>query len=297
MSIFEIITDFLIFAALAISFYHFLKTNDFKTSLIIICGYLGGAIGFFTLLINILYIFSTCHDIYIRDVINWYIACPIFVILYIVSILLLYIYYTKKPKEIDKERVILLMLMKKMCQFNLDAKNEQYKLVDDFFHLTEYDNWENLDPFFFSWMNTIPIIKELSLHKKQIYMNLLFKLAITRDGIKLDEWSFLMDVMTKINLNNNWKQHLIKRYSPLRTEFEEQEEEYIPKSKPTADTSMYFNILGIESTSDIAQIRKAYHALALIHHPDMHQNANRKNECEAKMAQINDAYEKIIASL
>lgn len=297
MSIFEIITDFLIFAALAISFYHFLKTNDFKTSLIIICGYLGGAIGFFTLLINILYIFSTCHDIYIRDVINWYIACPIFVILYIVSILLLYIYYTKKPKEIDKERVILLMLMKKMCQFNLDAKNEQYKLVDDFFHLTEYDNWENLDPFFFSWMNTIPIIKELSLHKKQIYMNLLFKLAITRDGIKLNEWSFLMDVMTKINLNNNWKQHLIKRYSPLRTEFEEQEKEYIPKSKPTADTSMYFNILGIESTSDIAQIKKAYHALALIHHPDMHQNANRKKECEIQMAKINDAYEKIMASL
>lgn len=271
--------------------------NDIKSFFIINSRFLGVIIGIFTLFLNISLLYIYTHPECSTCGVNWYRACPAFVILYIVSFLLIYIYYTKKPKEIDKERVILLMLMKKMCQFNLDAKNEQYKLVDDFFHLTEYDNWENLDPFFFSWMNTIPIIKELPLHKKQIYMNLLFKLAITRDGIKLDEWSFLMDVMTKMNLNNKWKQHLIKRYSPLRTEFEEQEEEYIPKSKPTADTSMYFNILGIESTSDIAQIRKAYHALALIHHPDMHQNANRKNECEAKMAQINDAYEKIIASL
>ena len=289
MSIFEIITDFLILAALAINFRHLLKLNNVKTFLISNCGFTGGIIGFFTLLMNISCFFSTCP-------VNWYIACPFFAINYIVSILLIYIYYTKNPKEIDKERVILLMLMKKMCQFNLDAKNEQNILVDDFFHLTKQDNWETLDPFFFSWKNTITTIKDLPLNEKKDYLNLLFKLAITQDGIKNDEWDFLMKVINGINLNENWKQHYIKRYSPLRTEFENHEYD-IPKSEPITEKDKYFEILEISPTSDITQIKKAYHVLALKYHPDMHQNAYTKEKCEEIMAQINDAYEKVIASL
>ena len=55
----------------------------------------------------------------------------------------------------------------------------------------------------------------------------------------------------------------------------------------------YYAILGLEENASDEEIKKAYHSLALQHHPDLPKNADRVEECEAMMAKINEAYEKI----
>lgn len=49
----------------------------------------------------------------------------------------------------------------------------------------------------------------------------------------------------------------------------------------------YYTILGVSQTSTPAQIKKAYHKLAMQYHPD--KNPNSKT-AEASMKQINEAY-------
>jgi DnaJ-class molecular chaperone len=55
----------------------------------------------------------------------------------------------------------------------------------------------------------------------------------------------------------------------------------------------YFTLLGLEETASDEEIKRAYHKLALQHHPDMQKNADRIKECEAMMAKINEAYKKL----
>ncbi|MCQ2225066.1 MAG: DnaJ domain-containing protein [Paludibacteraceae bacterium] len=48
-----------------------------------------------------------------------------------------------------------------------------------------------------------------------------------------------------------------------------------------------------EGASD-DEIKRAYHELAMQHHPDRPHNADRVKECEAMMARVNEAYEKVM---
>lgn len=252
-------------------------------------------LGFSMLFLHIL-LYVNC-----KEQVRWDNALPFFSTSYAIAILSLiygiYNYNSKKKSiKINSKRRDILMLMKKMCQFNPSAHDEQYNLINNTFCLTDSDKWDLLIPSDSTCESAIKIIKDLPLNEKKDYLNLLFKLAITQDGIKNDEWDFLMRVMNGINLNKNWKQYYIKRYSPLRTEFENHEYD-IPKSKPITEKDKYFEILEISPTSDITQIKKAYHVLALKYHPDMHQNAYTKEKCEEIMAKINDAYARVIANL
>lgn len=147
------------------------------------------------------------------------------------------------------------------------------------------------------------IIKKKDLSFRCSLVRLMFKLAAEVDGIKNDEWNYILNAMSRLKINKRSYDYFIKYYSPLRTEFDESEffneetkQEYSAPSSPSL-IQQYYDILGVSVGASKQEIQKAYHALALIHHPDMQQNADRKEECETKMAQINDAYERVIASL
>ena len=55
----------------------------------------------------------------------------------------------------------------------------------------------------------------------------------------------------------------------------------------------YYDILGIDENASDEEIKRAYHNLALQHHPDLAKNADRVKESEQMMAKINEAVEKI----
>ncbi len=149
---------------------------------------------------------------------------------------------------------------------------------------------------------TDPQIEELnrwwrkeSLSCRKSLMELLFKLAIVQDGIHNDEWNMLMSLMTQLKFNKNYFDFFKKRYSSLRTEFDEYE---YKRSASTEDHSVsnlkpYFELLGLDENATDEEIKRAYHNLALQHHPDLPKNVDRVKECETLMAKINEAYEKV----
>ena len=134
-----------------------------------------------------------------------------------------------------------------------------------------------------------------SLSYRKFFVEKLFKLAIVDDGIHNDEWNLLMDIMKQLKFNKNYVDFFLKRYGPLRTEFEgdEQGEKKSTENIPISQLKTYFAILGLEEGASDQEIKRAYHNLALQHHPDLPKNADRVEECETMMARINEAYEKI----
>ena len=132
--------------------------------------------------------------------------------------------------------------------------------------------------------------------EKKGFANLLFKLAILEDGIHNDEWNTIMTILPKLNFNDNYIDFVFKkRYGPLRTESEYSSNN---ESTSTGEKNVnllkpYYDLLGLEVGASDEEIKKAYHNLALQHHPDMKKNAGRTKECEEMMAKINEAVEKI----
>lgn len=147
------------------------------------------------------------------------------------------------------------------------------------------------------------IIKNKNLLFRQNLIRLLFSLAAEGDGIKNDEWYYLLEMMDKLKLNKRSYDYFIRYYAPLRTEYDDYSKYYDNEAKKdfssTTSSSLlqqYYEILGVSIGASKQEIQKAYHALALQYHPDLPQNANNKS-CEAQMAKINNAYAHVIANL
>ena len=190
-------------------------------------------------------------------------------------------------------------LVRQVCMLNPDAKESQIQMMK---------GWYGMDP---SWIEYIYEEKHGDSESLRLaaYMNLwrksmsyrkffvekLFKLAIVDDGIHNDEWNLLMDIMKQLKFNKIYFDFFIKRYGPLRTEFEGDKSggDTSTKNISVSQLKAYFAILGLEEGASDVEIKKAYHSLALQHHPDLPKNADRVEECEAMMAKINEAYEKI----
>lgn len=133
------------------------------------------------------------------------------------------------------------------------------------------------------------------LSEKKPLLDLLFKLAIVQDGIRNDEWNLLMNIMMQWGFNKYYIEFYKNRYSPLRTEFDESEyRSNVSKQDRTVSyLKPFYEILGLEETATDDEIKRAYHNLALQHHPDLPKNADRVKECETLMSKINEAYEKV----
>ena len=189
-------------------------------------------------------------------------------------------------------------LVRQVCMLNPDAKESQTQMMEGWYGMSlssikyvyeeRCGNAENLR------LAYKYLLKE-SLSYRKFFVEKLFKLAIVDDGIHNDEWNLLMDIMKQLKFNKNYVDFFLKRYGPLRTEFEGDEfgGDTSTKSIPVSQLKAYFAILGLEEGASDVEIKKAYHNLALQHHPDLPKNADRVEECETMMAKINEAYEKI----
>ena len=135
----------------------------------------------------------------------------------------------------------------------------------------------------------------MTISAKKAFVHKLFKLAIVEDGIRNDEWKLLMNILEQLDFNQNYINYFIKRYKPLRTEYDDYDNKDNSSAKENSVSLLkpYYDILGVDENASDEEIKRAYHNLALQHHPDLAKNADRVKESEQMMAKINEAYEKI----
>ena len=193
-------------------------------------------------------------------------------------------------------------IAQKVCQLNPDARPEQERQINGWYTSTVFDRGVYEKKFNFSkrydssdFYKAIRILNTKSMSYRQMFVDKLFKLAVADDGIRDDEWNLLMDIMKQLKFNKNYLDFFIKRYGPLRMEYEEDEQESNTSTEniPVSQLKAYFAILGLEESASDVEIKRAYHKLALQHHPDLPKNADRKKECEELMKRFNEAKEKI----
>jgi DnaJ-domain-containing protein 1 len=195
-------------------------------------------------------------------------------------------------------------LVQKVCQLNPNARSEQKKQINGWFTSEGYEHFGVMNDKKFDFNMTyrdadfdlaIQILNKKSMSYRQFFVDKLFKLAVVDDGIHNDEWNLLMDIMKQLKFNKNYFDFFIKRYGPLRTEFDDDDPRNASTTQeiPVSQLKAYYAILGLEEGVSDVEIKRAYHNLALQHHPDLPKNAGRVRECETMMARINEAYEKI----
>ena len=196
-------------------------------------------------------------------------------------------------------------IVQKMCRLNPDAQSGQEEQINGWFTSEGYDEhfgvmYDKKFDFNMTYRDAdfdlaIQILNKEPMAYRQWFVEKLFKLAIVDDGIHNDEWELLMDIMKQLKFNKNYFDFFIKRYDPLRTEFDDDDPRNASSTQdiPVSLMKAYYAVLGLEEGASDEEIKRAYHKLALQHHPDLPKNAGRVSECEELMARINEAYEKI----
>ena len=235
-------------------------------------------------------------------------------ILIIISIFMLLRYFWKKKMlqanmeisfkqaksrfEFISDNIAYLPMIKQVCSLNPNARPGQVALIKEWYGVEESiinefifdDTFSDEDLEFYKKYS-----KEMTISAKKAFVHKLFKLTIVEDGIHNDEWNLLMKIMEEMDFNHNFINYFIRRYKSLRTESENSSnnESTSTEEKSISLLKPYYDLLGLDVGASDEEIKKAYHNLALQHHPDMKKNAGRTKECEEMMAKINEAVEKI----
>ena len=179
----------------------------------------------------------------------------------------------------------------KICTLNPSAKSGQMELLKEWYKIDD----EIVNDYFFEREYDKKELNDVKLSDKKNIAEKLFKLAIVEDGIHNDEWELLMSALKEFGFNKNYIEYFKRRYGPLRTEFEDdrRNDNESTEERTKLYLKPYYAILGVDENASDEEIKRAYHNLALQHHPDLAKNASRVKESEQMMAKINEAYEKI----
>lgn len=240
-----------------------------------------------------------------------FLAVPILIV---VSIFMLLRYFWKKKMlqanmeisfeqaksrfEFISDNIDYLPMIKQVCSLNPNARPGQVALIKEWYGVEESiinefifdDTLSDEDLEFYKKYS-----KEMTISAKKAFVHKLFKLTIVEDGIHNDEWNLLMKIMEEMDFNHNFINYFIRRYKSLRTESENSSnnENTSTEEKSISLLKPYYDLLGLEVGASDEEIKRAYHNLALQHHPDLPKNADRVKESATMMAKINEAVEKI----
>ncbi|MBO7443119.1 MAG: DnaJ domain-containing protein, partial [Paludibacteraceae bacterium] len=213
----------------------------------------------------------------------------------------------KRKRYLKEEKRLLLWIDKthispiihQICQMNLDAREAQEQFLKEVYpadKIKEVFETEFTDSQF---NEAIKYWRKKDLSDKKMFVNYLYKFTILADGIHKDEWNFMISLMSQLRFSEIYIEYFANRYYALRTDFEDSKSKHGEEGSSTtqqSDTNLdsYYSILGVSSDASYEEVRKAYHSLALTHHPDLPKNAGRIQECEDLMIKFNEAYNKII---
>lgn len=185
-------------------------------------------------------------------------------------------------------------IIQRLCIMNLEARNAQEIFLQNIYPADRIKDVFETNFSDSQFNEAIQYWKRRDFSDKKIFVNYLYKLTILEDGIHNDEWKFMINLMSQLRFSNSFINFFINRYYALRTEFEDSKSSSSTTQKSDFDLNPYYSILGVDTNASYEEIKKAYHSLALTHHPDLPKNADRIQECEEIMAKINEAYNKIV---
>ena len=182
-----------------------------------------------------------------------------------------------------------------LCQLNKNAREKQKAFLSGFLDEYEIEDAFNKEYSDAQRKKSYRYWRGKEWNERKALMELLFKLTIEQDGIHNDEWYMLIHIMTQLKFSNRNIEYFKNRYSSLRTEFDDYKRKKTSSKvkKPIASLNPYYAILELKEGASIEEIKRAYHNLALKHHPDLPKNAGKIKECEEIMKKINEAYEKL----
>lgn len=189
-------------------------------------------------------------------------------------------------------------ILNMVCKLNPAARSSQAKILAaerKYQLLTDFSYEDDIK----GVAHAAGVLRKWERADKQRFVELLFRLVITDDGIKNDEWYFMQRLIADLGFNQHWLDYFNRRYSSLRTEFDYKYNEQSSPSSSSFASSLqpYYNLLGLPAGASISQLQAAYHQLAMENHPDLPKNANRTAECEKTMTKINEAYEVLVRNL
>ena len=236
----------------------------------------------------------------------------------LLAYILFYVFkYTKEQNEAMSNAQDIIAQLLKMGNYS-GNRSIANSLIGDFYekHNTDHDRY-GMSPSPSSFISEILtktrgskaleidydiILKHKNFAFRRDLVRLLFQLAAVGDGIKNDEWDYILQAMGRLKMNKRNYDYWARYYSPLRTEEDDYSQYYSDEEKKiynttTASLKPYLEILGLKEGFTKQELKTQYHKLSLKYHPDMWENANRKKECEIMMASINDAYARVMASL
>ena len=210
------------------------------------------------------------------------------------------IQYLKEEKRIlaNASKQFVSPIIQRLCIMNLDARNAQEIFLQNIYPADRIKDVFETNFSDSQFNEAIQYWKKRGISDKKMLVNYLYKLTILEDGIHNDEWKFMINLMSRLRFSMNFINFFTNRYYALRTEFEDskfkREDGSSTAEKSDTKLASYYSILGVSSNASYEEVKKAYHSLALMHHPDLPQNAGRIHECEELMAKFNEAYNKII---
>ena len=200
--------------------------------------------------------------------------------------------YVSRRANLGKCLIHYFPFIREVCKLNEDERDEQVRFLSDWFSEDELETHVFQKTESDSKLKeAIETMRRSDITERKQLVEMLFKLSVVEDGIHNDEWKLLMDIMPQLRFNKYYVEYFKNRYSSLRTEFEEYEYKNERSSTYHGDLKPYYELLGLEENCSIEEMRRAYHSLAMQHHPDLPKNAGRIEECEAMMTKINEAYE------
>jgi hypothetical protein len=190
-------------------------------------------------------------------------------------------------------------IIHQICQMNLDAREAQEQFLKEVYSADKTKEVFETEFTDSQFNEAIIYWKKKDFSDKKMFVNYLYKLTILADGIHKDEWNFMISLMSQLKFSKSFIEYFTYRYYALRTEFEDSKSKHGEEGSSTTQQSntnldSYYSILGVSSDASYEEVRKAYHSLALTHHPDLPKNAGRIQECEDLMIKFNEAYNKII---
>ena len=206
------------------------------------------------------------------------------------------IQYLKEEKRIlaNASKQFVSPIIHRLCIMNSDAKNAQENFLQDIYNTDIIKDVFETEFSDSQFNEAILYWRKRDFSDKKMFVNYLYKFTILADGIHNDEWKFMIALMSRLRFSTNFINFFTNRYYALRTEFEDSKSSSSTTQKSDFDLNPYYSILGVDTNASYEEIKKAYHSLALTHHPDLPKNADRIQECEEIMAKINEAYNKIV---